>query len=71
MDTKMIESYVNQPNFQHWLVFFLMLFCSLFAWWLTPHEQWFEHIGKPQFEEIIPKNLVIGRKSLMKIVALL
>ena len=56
MVTERIDFPVNGPNFHHWLVALLMCFCSLIAWWLTPHEQWFEHLGKPQFEEIIPKN---------------
>ena len=56
MVTERIDFPVNEPNFHHWLVALLMCFCSLIAWWLTPHEQWFEHLGKPQFEEIIPKN---------------
>ena len=47
-------SSAHQTNFHHWLVLSLMLFSSLFAWWLTPEVQWFEYIGKPQFEEVIP-----------------
>ena len=41
---------------QHWLVVFFMASCFVCAWWLTPKNTWFAHIGKPQFEQIIPKN---------------
>ncbi len=43
-------------HFQHWLVFLLMLASTLFSWRLTPQQKWFEHLGQPQFEQIIPKN---------------
>ena len=54
MVTEKILLSAHQPNVHHWLVVLLMLFSSLFAWWLTPEVQWFEHLGKPQFEEVIP-----------------
>jgi len=46
----------QKPNLQHWLAVIFMLICTLFAWWLTPQEKWFEHLGQPQFEQIIPSN---------------
>ena len=44
----------SKPNMHHWLVVFFMATCFTFAWWLTPHVKWFEHIGSPEFEKIIP-----------------
>jgi EpsI family protein len=46
----------QKPNLQHWLAVIFMLICTLFAWWLTPQEKWFEHVGQPQFEQIIPPS---------------
>ena len=46
----------QKPNLQHWLFALLMLSCSLFAWGLTPHIKWFEHLGQPQFEQVIPQS---------------
>jgi len=48
--------HTQKPNLQHWLAVIFMLICTLFAWWLTPQEKWFEHIGEPQFEQIIPSS---------------
>ena len=50
------ESIIQKPRLQHWLVVMFMVACTLFAWWLTPQETWFGHLGEPQFEQIIPKN---------------
>jgi hypothetical protein len=46
----------QRPHLQHWLAVFFMLVCTLFAWRLTPQEKWFEHLGEPQFEQIIPPS---------------
>ena len=46
----------SKPNFHHWLAVLFMASCFAFAWWLTPHKTWFEHIGSPQYEKIIPKQ---------------
>ena len=46
----------QKPNLQHWLVVIFMLISTLFAWWLTPQEKWFEHLGEPQFEQILPPS---------------
>jgi EpsI family protein len=45
-----------KPNVQHWLVVVFMTTCFAIATWLTPHLSWYEHIGSPQFEQIVPKN---------------
>jgi len=45
-----------KPSAQHWAVVFYMLTCFVLAWWLTPHTTWFEYIGSPQFEKLIPKQ---------------
>ena len=47
---------IQKLHLQHWLAVLLMLACTLFSWWLTPQQKWFEHLGQPQFEQIIPKN---------------
>jgi EpsI family protein len=44
------------PNTRHWLIFLFMMVCFALASWLTPHLTWYEHIGSPQFEEIVPKQ---------------
>lgn len=48
----------QKPHLQHWLAVIFMLICTLFAWWLNPQEKWFEHVGQPQFEQIIPPSFV-------------
>jgi EpsI family protein len=45
-----------KPNMQHWLVAIFMATCLGLATWLTPHLSWYEHIGSPQFEQVVPKN---------------
>ncbi|CEN56253.1 exosortase-associated protein EpsI, B-type [Candidatus Methylopumilus turicensis] len=56
MRAETITKPIQKPHFQHWLAVVFMLSCTLFAWWLTPHEKWFDHIGEPQFERIIPPS---------------
>ncbi len=46
----------HKPNMQHWLAVLFMASCVAFAFWLTPHTTWFEHIGSPQFENVVPKQ---------------
>lgn len=46
----------GQISPQHWLVAAFMAACFATAWWLTPHTTWFEHIGKPDFEKVVPKQ---------------
>lgn len=46
----------RQPNLQHWLAALLMVLCTVIAWWLTPHVKWFDHIGQPEFENVVPQN---------------
>ncbi|HEY3300726.1 MAG TPA: EpsI family protein [Methylophilaceae bacterium] len=47
--------------FQHvpmlnWLVLLLAVLSLATATWLTPHDTWFNHIGKPDFEVVVPKE---------------
>jgi EpsI family protein len=56
MQSEMTHSFNQKVNFQHWLVVFFMAVCFAVAWWLTPKATWFEHIGSPQFEQIVPKR---------------
>jgi EpsI family protein len=46
----------QKPSIQHWAVVFFMFTCYVFAWYLTPHTTWYEYIGSPQFEKLIPKE---------------
>jgi EpsI family protein len=46
----------TKPNMHHWLAVLFMATCLAFAWWLTPRVTWFEHIGSPQFDKIVPKQ---------------
>ena len=46
----------HKPNMHHWLAVSFMATCVAFAFWLTPHATWFEHIGNPQFENVVPKQ---------------
>jgi EpsI family protein len=45
-----------KPSMQHRLVIVFMVACFALATWLTPHLSWYEHIGSPQFEQVVPKN---------------
>lgn len=56
MVTEMQLELSPKPNTQHWMVVLFFVTCFLAASWLTPHLTWFEHIGSPQFEQIIPKQ---------------
>jgi EpsI family protein len=47
---------IQQPSLQQWLVAVFMAICLAIAWWLTPHTTWFDHIGKPDFEVVVPKQ---------------
>ena len=56
MASEMHTAINQQPNLEHWLVVLFMASCFAFSWWLTPHATWFEHLGKPVFEDIVPKQ---------------
>lgn len=56
MASELSAAMSHKPDLQHWLVVLFMASCFAFAWWLTPHATWFEHIGKPGFEDIVPKQ---------------
>jgi len=56
MPAEIIEKHIQKAQLKHWLVVLFMLACTIFAWWLTPQEKWFEHLGEPQFEKIIPPS---------------
>jgi len=45
-----------KPNLQQWLAVLFMLISTAAAWWLTPHVKWFDHLGQPEFESVIPKQ---------------
>lgn len=56
MHAEILAMPVRKPQLHHWLAVMFMIFCFLIAWLVTPQEKWFEHIGRPQFEQVIPKN---------------
>jgi EpsI family protein len=56
MEAEMNTRVNRKPNMHHWLAIIFMATSFAFAWWLTPHATWFEHIGSPQFENIVPKQ---------------
>jgi hypothetical protein len=56
MRAEMTTTPIQKLHLLHWLAVLFMLACTLFAWWLTPQEKWFKHLGEPQFEQIIPSS---------------
>jgi EpsI family protein len=56
MRAETITKSIQKPHLQHWVAVVFMLACFFFATCLTPQEKWFDHIGQPQFEQIIPPN---------------
>jgi EpsI family protein len=44
----------RQPGLRHWLAALFMVACFVAAWWMTPHKTWFEHLGRPEFSNVIP-----------------
>ncbi len=55
-NTSMSAQMIKLPSLQQWLVSFFMVACLATAWWLTPHTTWFDHIGKPDFEVVVPQQ---------------
>lgn len=45
-----------KPNMQNCLVVIFMATCFALTTLLTPRLSWYEHIGSPQFEQVVPKN---------------
>ena len=56
MAVEMNISASHKPNMHHWLAVLFMATCVAFAFWLTHHATWFEYIGNPQFENVVPKQ---------------
>lgn len=56
MPSKTLFVLSRKPNMQHWLVIIFMATCFALTTWLTPHLSWYQHIGSPQFEQVVPKN---------------
>ena len=46
----------RKPGLQHWLAVIFMVLCTAVAWKLTPHVKWFDHLGQPEFENVLPKQ---------------
>jgi EpsI family protein len=45
-----------KANIHHWLVIFFMVLSTAAAWWLTPHIKWFDHLGSPEFANVVPNK---------------
>lgn len=56
MQTEMSVPVTHKPGLQHWLAMLFMVACFAAAWWLTPHLTWFDHLGRPQFENVVPRQ---------------
>lgn len=56
MASETIWPATRQPGLQHWLAALFMAACFAAAWWMTPHQTWFEHLGKPEFKNVIPNE---------------
>jgi len=41
-------------GFQHGLAAIFMAACFAAAGWLAPHKTWFDHIGRPEFKNVVP-----------------
>lgn len=46
----------RKPSLHAWAATLLFVVCGLAAWWLTPQATWFDHLGRPDFEQIIPRS---------------
>lgn len=54
METEMSIPGTHKSGLQHWLAALFMAACFAAAWWLSPHATWFEHLGRPEFERVVP-----------------
>jgi EpsI family protein len=54
MTSESILNPIQKPRLNHWLTAIFFLVCFGLTSWLTPHISWYEHIGSPQFEKIVP-----------------
>lgn len=44
------------PSLQQIVVAVFLATCFILAWLVTPHKTWFEHLGSPSYESVVPKN---------------
>lgn len=56
MEAKMNIPLSIKASIHHWLVIFFMVLSTTAAWWLTPHIQWFDHLGRPEFTNVVPNK---------------
>jgi EpsI family protein len=47
---------MQKPRMHHWLAALFMVACFIVAWSVTPHQTWYGHLGKPVFEEVMPRQ---------------
>jgi EpsI family protein len=43
-------------NAHHWLAALFMVGCVLAAWAITPSKTWFDHLGRPVFDTLLPRK---------------
>jgi EpsI family protein len=48
------QSLLAGSNRNHWFVAIFMLTCFLITLFITPHATWFDHLGRPQLDTMIP-----------------
>ena len=56
MENKTNLAIIRQSELMHVLAALFMAACFVAAWWFIPHKTWYEHLGSPQFKEIIPEK---------------
>lgn len=50
-----LEMPIYRPaRLQNWLAAFFMAGCLLAAHWIIPHKTWYDHLGRPDYQQIIP-----------------
>lgn len=47
---------IRKPGIHHWMVTIFMVACFAAASVMMPHVSWYEHLGKPEYEKIVPKQ---------------
>jgi EpsI family protein len=45
---------IRRPSLQHGLAAIFMASCLVAAGLMAPHQTWFDHIGKPEFKNVVP-----------------
>jgi len=54
MQDEMSMPAIRPPSLQHGLAAIFMAACFVAAGLMSPHQTWFDHIGKPEFKNVVP-----------------